>query len=250
MSEFIEKKLRSAKAFRIYLLVLLILTICSFVSLGFVEEMETMIAPSMLLANALWISGVIYLASYIPFTSSVKWLKEKGMENVADDIILERPTLPRSKIYCGQRALFCKKPCAIIPYSEIAWVHLYERRAYGIAVEKAVIVYTKDGKKFSLNSNADEFQWLLENYIVKHSPNLIIGYGAEQKARYKQLNPQSAEAGKKVKRIWGIVLMCIGAAFFITLLFTFKQAEIVPVIILILGFTGSGALLYMLGKKK
>jgi len=128
--------------------------------------------------------------------------------------------------------------------------NLYERRAYGIAVEKAVIVYTKDGKKFSLNSNADEFQWLMENYIVKHSPNLIIGYGAEQKARYKQLNPQSAEAGKKVKRIWGIVLMCIGAAFFITLLFTFKQAEIVPVIILILGFSGSGVILYMLGKKK
>lgn len=250
MSEFIEKKLRSAKAFRIYLLVLLIVTIGSFVSMGFIDDVEIVIAPIMLSTNALWISGVIYLASYMPFTGSVKWLKSKGMENVADDIILERPTLPRSKIYCGQRALFCKKPCAIIPYAEIAWVHLYERRAYGIAVEKAVIVYTKDGRKFSLNSNADEFKWLLEKYIIPNSPNIIIGYGAEQKARYKQLNPQSAEAGKKVKRIWGIVLMCIGAAFFITLLFTFKQAEIVPVTILILGFLGSGAILYMLGKKK
>ena len=250
MSEFIEKKLRSAKAFRIYLLVLLISTVGSFISMRSIDDVEVVIAPIMLSTNALWISGVIYLASYMPFTSSIKWLKKKGMENIAEDIILERPTLPRSKIYCGQRALFCKKPCAIIPYSEIAWVHLYERRAYGIAVEKAVIVYTKDGKKFSLNSNADEFQWLLENYIVKISPNIIIGYGAEQKARYKQINPQSAEAGKKVKRIWGIVLMCIGAAFFITLLFTFKQAEIVPVIILIFGFSGAGAILYMLGKKK
>ncbi len=250
MHEFIEKKIGSAKVFRIYLLVLLILTVCAFVSLGFIEDIEIVIAPIMLLINALWISGVVYLTSFMPFTSSVKWLKSKGMENVADDIILKRPTLPRSKIYCGQRALFSKKPYAIIPYSEIAWVHLYERRAYGIAVEKAVIVYTKDGKKFSLNSNSDEFKWLLENYIIANSPNIIIGYGAEQKARYKQLNPESAEAGKKVKRIWGIVLMSIGAAFFIALLFTFKNAEIVPVTILIFGFSGSGAILYMLGKKK
>lgn len=250
MSEFIEKKLRTAKTFRIYLLVLLIVTIGSFVSMGFIDDVETVIAPIMLSTSALWISGVIYLVSYMPFTSIVKWLKSKGMENVADDIVLERPTLPRSKIYCGQRALFSKKPCAIIPYAEIAWVHLYERRVYGIAVEKAVIVYTKDGKKFSLNSNVDEFKWLLENYIIPNSPNIIIGYGAEQKARYKQLNPQSAEGGKKVKRIWGIVLMCIGVAFFITLLFTFKNAEIVPATILILGFLGSGAILYMLGKKK
>ena len=79
MSEFIEKKLRSAKVFRIYLLVLLILTVCSFVSLGFIEDMEVVIAPVMLLTNALWISGVVYLASFMPFTSSVKWLKNKGI---------------------------------------------------------------------------------------------------------------------------------------------------------------------------
>ncbi len=250
MSEFIEKKLKSAKAFRIYLLVLLMINIGFSVSWGFVEEMETMIGPSILLSNALWISGVIYLVSYMPFTSSVKWLKSKKMENVADDIILESPTLPRSKIYCGQKALFCKKPCVIIPYSEIVWVHLHETRAYGIAVEKAVVVYTKDGKKFSLNSNADEFKWLLEHYIIPNSPNIILGYGAEQKARYKQLNPQSAEVGKKVKRIWGIVLMCIGAAFLITMIINIKTADIVPGTIIILGAFGVGVALYLTGKKQ
>ena len=203
-----------------------------------------------LLINALWISGVVYLASFMLFTSNVKWLKEKGIEDVADDIILERPTLPRSKIYCGQKALFCKKPCAIIPYAEIAWVHLYERRAYGIAVEKAVIVYTKDGKRFSLNSNADEFRWLLENYIIKKCPNIIIGYGAEQKALYKQLNPQYGAAGKKVKRNWGIVLMCIGAALLIAMVINIKTARIVPLTIMILGALGAGIALYMTGKKE
>ena len=250
MSEFIEKKLKSAMVFRIYLFVLLILTIGAVASSGFVDEIEIVIAPIILSGNALWISVVVYITSFLPFTSSVKWLKGKGLENVAEDIILERPTLPRSKIYCGQRALFCKKPYAIIPYAEIAWVYLYERRSYGIVVEKAVIVYTKDGKKFALNANTDEFQWLLQNYIVKNSPNIIIGYGAEQKARYKQLNPQAANAGKKVKRIWGIVLMCFGAILLISLIINFQNAEIVPATFMILGSFGSGIALYLIGKKK
>ena len=129
-------------------------------------------------------------------------------------------------------------------------MHLYERRAYGIAVEKAVIVYTKDGQKFILNSNADEFKWLLENYIAPNSPNIVIGYGAEQKARYRQLNPQSVEPVKKVRRIWGIVLMCIGVAFLIAMIVNIKTAEIAPLTILILCSLGAGATLYTMGKKK
>lgn len=250
MSDFIEKKLKSVQAFRIYLLVLLIFTLCSFIAIGFVEETEPMILTAILLTAVLLISGILYLGLFTPFMHSIKMLRSKGMENIAEDITLDRPTLPRSKIYCGQRALFCKKPCTIIPYSEIAWVHLYERQAYGIAVDKAIIVYTKEGKKFSLNANADEFQWLLENYIAKNSPNLIVGYGAEQNARYLQLNPQAAEAGKKVKRIWGIVLMCIGAALLIAMIVNIKTAEIVPLTIMILAVLGAGIALYMVGKKK
>ncbi len=187
MSELIEKKIKSAKVFRICLIALLVLAVGSFVVMGFLDNIEVVITPAMLFMNAFWISGVVYYASIHPFMSSIKWLESMGLQNVADDILLDRPTLPRSKIYCGQQALFCKKPCAIIPYAQIAWVHLYESRAYGIAVEKAVIIYTKAGKKFALNSNVDEFKWLLENYIIVHSPSVIIGYGAEQKARYKQL---------------------------------------------------------------
>lgn len=249
MTEFIEKKIKSAKVLRISLLVVTIVWLASFFIIPNLE-FGVSYPLVMLLTTAVITLGIIYLVAYMPFMSSIKWLTKKGLENIADDIILESPTLTRSKIYCGQRALFCKKPCAIIPYAEIAWVHLYERRAYGIAVEKAVIVYTKDGKKFSLNSNTEEFQWLLENYIVKHSPNVVIGYGAEQKARYKQLNPESVEVEKKVKRIWGIVLMAIGVAFFIALLLNFENAEIIPLTILILGFLASGAILYMIGKKK
>ena len=212
MSEFIEKKLRVAKAFSIYLLVLLVLTVGSAVASSFVSEAGIVILFS---ANALWFSCVMYCVHYMPFVRSVKWLKTNNMENITDDIILETPTLPRSKIYCGRRALFSKKPCVILPYSEIAWVNLYERSAYGIAVEKAVIVHTKDGRKISLKSNATEFQWLLDHHIIPNSPNIVIGYGHEQEEKYKQLNPQSVQERKRVKRVWGIALMCVGATLLI-----------------------------------
>lgn len=248
MSDFIEKKFKSDKVFRICLLILLILTIVAYTSMGFVEEIELVIIPATLMANALWISGVIYFTSFLPFLNSVKRLKVKGLESLIEDISLERPTLPRSKIYCGQRAFFCKKPCAIIPYSEVAWVYLYERRAYGIAVEKSVIIYTKDGKKCALNSNSDEFKWLLENYIIPQSPSIVIGYGAEQKARYAQLNPEALNSGKKAKKIWGIVLMILGA--FLLVVGLINQTIMSPGLVIILGLLGSGIALFLTGNKK
>ena len=187
MREFIEKKTGSAKVFRVVLLVITLLWVCSFFLTPFLE-FAVYYPVVMLLTLAVITCWIIYIVAWMPIVRSVKWLRGKGMENVADDIALDAPTLPRSKIYCGQRALLCKKPCTVIPYSEIAWVHLYERKLYGIiTVEKAIIVYTNDGKKFSLNSDVDEFKWLLENYIIPNSPNIIVGYGNAQKARYKQL---------------------------------------------------------------
>lgn len=247
MSEFIETKISTAKAFRIALLIIAILWMGSFLIMPHLE-FEVYYPIVMLLTTAVITCWIIYLVAYLPFTSSVKWLKSRGLENVADDIILERPTLPRSKIFCGQRALFSKKPCALIPYAEIAWVHLYERRMYGIAVEKAVIIYTKDGKKFSLNANADEFRWLLEKYIIPSSPNIVIGYGAAQKARYKQLNPEAVNAAKKVKRIWGIVLMILGAVLLTVGLI--NQTIIGPGLVIVLGMLGAGVALFLVGKRK
>lgn len=248
MSQFIEKKRKEAKVLKI---ILPILTAMWFGSFFLINNLEFAVAYPivMLLGVAFLTCVIIYFASYMPFLSGVKWLEERGLEGVADDIILEKPTLPRSKIYCGQRALFSKKPYAIIPYSEIAWVYLYERRTNGILVEKAFILYTKDGKKFTLNAHEDEFKWLLENYIIPNSPNVVIGYGAKQKAQYKQLNPEWAKAGKKVKKIWGIVLMSLGIIFMILLIINFKEAKLVPVTILILGCLSSGLILYRIGKK-
>ena len=248
MEQFIEKRIRSAKVFRISLFVIAVLWIGSFFVMPHLE-FEVSYPLVMLLTTAVITCGIIYLVSYMPFMSSVKRLRSQGLEHIGDDIILERPTLPRSKIYCGQRAFFCKKPYAIIPYSDIAWTYYYERRSNGFVVEKAFILHMKDGKKFSLNAHPDEFQWLLQNYIIEQAPNIVIGYGAEQKARYKQLNPESVTAGKKLKRIWGIILMCIGLIFLVALIVNFKEIEIVMPTVLVLAFLGSGIILYTVGKK-
>lgn len=127
------------------------------------------------------------------------------------DINPEKLTLPRSKICCGQRAFLCKKPLVVIPYGEIAWVYTYEQGSEDIVV-KTIVVYTKDGRKFSLNSDEYEFKWLLDNYIVNHSLDVIRGCGGEKK-EYLQLNPLATKKDRKVKKILGVILICLAAFF-------------------------------------
>ncbi len=220
MNEYISKKRKSAEILKYIIFGVMALLMLSLVLSGTgiglidIDSLLILIAMS---PTVLFVLAIIYFVAFHPVMSSVAWLKEKNYVNIADDIILGNPTLPKSKIYCGKNALLCNKPFAIIPYSEIAWVHLYVRKLYGvITVEKEVVVYTKDGKKFSLRADENEFQWLLENYIVKFSPNVVIGFGKKQKMRYRQLNPNYKIATSKVMSTIGIVLLCI-AAFFLVL---------------------------------
>lgn len=197
------------------------------------------------------ISGEVYVALFFPYTSTAKWLKSKGMENVADDILLEAPTFPKSKIYCGKNALFDKKECKIIPYSEIAWIYMRENRINGIPVGKDAILYAKDGKRFSLPIDVDEVKWLLVNYIVINSPTVVIGYGQKQKQRYKQLNPG---AGKRAMRKAGILLISMGVICLIPLIISIT--EIPPIVYLIPYASASttfliiGAIIFAMGKKQ
>ncbi len=251
MGDLIRKKLIAARVYRVCFLVLSVFAAGVCIASAFVENNDGLFALMFILFTALWICALIYVETVMPFTSAEKWLREKGMEHVADDIVLDSPMLPRSKVYCGQKAIFFKKPCVIIPYEEFAWVYLYQSSAYGIiTVDKAVIVYTTDGKKITLRPNYDEFKWLLDNYIIPNSPNIVLGYNAEQRERYRRLNPRYVEAGKRTKRIWGIVLMCIGAVLLAALLLNIKNADILTAGVMILVAFGIGAILYILGKKK
>jgi len=248
MYEFIDKKKSKAKVFRIVLVVLLVAYFLSYAMLAFFEPNQT-IGPIVIVNYALLICGIVYYVSYHPFMVSLKLLETNGYENIFYDINLDTPTLAASKIYCGQFSFFCKKPCVIIPYAEIAWVYLYEQRTYGIVTNRSVVVCTRDGKKFMLKADRDEFQWLIDNYILKHSPNVVLGFGEEQRRHYKQQNPKAVANTKRTRRIIGIILMIIGASFVVPFIITFKDANIVGALLLIFGFFGTGAILYLLNRK-
>ncbi len=184
MHEFIKKNIKLARVFQ----VLILGQIAALIALGGFNNEDTAI-----LVLTIPIFTIIYIGVYSQFLNNVKWLKKKGYENITDDIDISNPTLPKSKIYCGQRAFFSKKPKAIIPYSEIAWVYVKKSKINGISAENHTIIYMNDGKKFTITVHRyeEEFKLLLANYIIKNSPNVILGYGPEQKMKYKKINKNS-----------------------------------------------------------
>lgn len=54
-------------------------------------------------------------------------------------------------------------------------------KAYGITVAKQVHIYCRNGKHFILRADVEAIKRLLENCLLKFNPNIIIGYGFEQK---------------------------------------------------------------------
>lgn len=63
-------------------------------------------------------------------------------------------------------------------------------KAYGITVAKQVHIYCRNGKHFILRADVEEIKRLLENCLLKFNPNIIIGYGFEQKKQYKAIKNQ------------------------------------------------------------
>lgn len=190
-----------------------------------------------------------YLAVVLPFVRSVKHLEQLGLREAAENIPLANPTLPRSKIYCGEKAFYTKKDNRIILYSEIAWVYIYERTTYGITVEKTAIFRMKNGKQYSLQITTDDLSWLLNTIIAPNSPQLLVGYKAEHKARYEQMYPQARERTKKAMRIWGIVLMCIGGGLLIPGIINLKPETIIALIFLAVTPLIIGLVLFFRGRK-
>ena len=249
-----EKKCNMIKKFGKTLLMTLPVVVVGYIWTGVAISQSKSIALPLTLASVLflgwWICGSIWVGNLLPFLRSVEWLKKNGFEDVADDISLDQPTFSKAKIYCGEKALFCQKMNCIIPYTEVVWVHMYEKSAYGVTVEKKAAIHLKDGKKYYLGITVEDVQHLLGKHILQHVPNVIVGYGAEQKARYYQMYPQAKEPIQKAKRSCGISLMGVGGALLVAMLINIKSAQIVPLTIFILLFFAAGALLYWLGKKK
>ena len=215
MQEFMEKKRKTAAVLKTWLPLLFAAIAGAYVAVfTLVEQPEHVLYLSLLLlciATGWWCAFVFYIAQVLPLLRCMRDLEQRGIDYDVYNIDLRQPSFPQTTVYCGQRALLCKKPQAlIVPYADILWAYLYERKVYGITVEQKVVVYTKQGKRFWLDIKSDQFQMLLTRFVQKEAPNVILGYGAEQKARYRQVCPQFVQAKKRVKRFWGIVLMLVG----------------------------------------
>lgn len=186
MEQMLKKIAKNAKIWKIVLVLILAAFILTII-LETALDMKELAGVYVLLIIAIFVFGFFYLFKYFNFKRCMKWLTEKNYLGIYNDINLEKPTLPKSKVYCGSKALFFKKSSTIIPYSEIAWVYYYQASAYGIPVVKYMYIFTRDGKKFPVKTNVVEFQWLLDNYLLKLYPDIMVGYSPEIQKRYKEL---------------------------------------------------------------
>lgn len=134
----------------------------------------------------IFIIGIIYFISYNSVAKCAKWFRDTDSEHVFDDVP-SVPTLPKSKAYCGSKCIVFKKPFVVIPYYEIAWVYIQVDKAYGITMSKQVHIYCLYGAHFFIKADVSEVEWLLENYLLRLNPNIILGYGYKQKRQYREL---------------------------------------------------------------
>ncbi len=199
MREFFEKQKRNS-----YILIGLLAAVTAVFFIGFPIAVTDENLHDGLFALAfisLWgfiILLTVWSMKYRGTVYTSNFLKNRGLEHVLDDINPEQPTLPKSKIYCGSKALVSKKPIMAIPYSEIGWVYVQVQKLYGlVTINKTVHVCTRDGKHFVIRADIEEFKWLLENVLLKANPDIVIGFGAEQRKRYNAIKAAyKASVGK------------------------------------------------------
>lgn len=252
MREYLEKKHQTAKGW----LITLIVSVAVFIASIFVAvsdksgATETAFLP-LITGAVMYTVFCIFLICHLPVLMNYAYLEKKELLDIANDISLDAPpSIAKAKIYCGRKALYSKKARTVVPYSQIVWAHRYERSVNGITVERALILYTAEGKKFSVPCTEDEAKWLLGTHLLPACPNMILGFGAEQKKRYKNEYPLSQKPKKLAQRVWGIILIVLGVAYLTMLIINIKEAKIVDASLVAAGHLIGGAVLFTLGSRK
>lgn len=202
MEEYVERKVKNAKILRTVVIVDGILWFLSLFFLPYIPYEFKLYGPYYFL---FMFAELVLLCVFFGFKLQVlrcmKQLEKSGCTDVYKDISLETPTLPKSKIYCGHKAFFSKKPFLIIPYSHVAWVYQTKRSTTLIGIPVVSVTETniccKDGKKYAIRTNEEELIWFLENYIKKINPDVIVGYTPEMKGLYKSRVKEYKNAYKK-----------------------------------------------------
>lgn len=235
------------KKWRLAALILVVVFALSFITIPFLGIASLLLISP--LGFAVWSIGLIYLIQYFPLIPNLRKLERIGKSNVADDISANNRLSPKSKLYCGAFAIACTNPCIVIPYSEIAWIYIYKQTAFGaVTTYQSAIIYCTDGTKYSISATPDEAQQLLNKYIIPQSPNVVVGYGSEQKKLFLSRNPQAVQAQNKVKFVWGVVLLLLGALMVFACVINHPVA--IPAYILTAAALIGGTILLLLGKRK
>ena len=184
MRELLVKKEKKAKTLKKCMAIGALLLALLSITMGALDVVVSVVILNVV-AWFILINVIIYLRSCYSINRSLKLLKQVDMLDAADDINVDDIKLPESKICCGSRAFYSKRNGAIIPYSEVAWVYLRIDKVNGITVSKSVVVFTKTVMQFTLSADKDEFNWLLRNYIIPNSPDVLVGFNKENKKQYK-----------------------------------------------------------------
>lgn len=229
MNNMLQKWIRTEKCLRVFIIIAAIVTELSFVSLGFIydryEELIIMLyLPIGFCMFIGWIALLsVYIKKVVPRARNARDLQKQGLGNVADDISIRKPTPPLSGICHGSRAFCRKRGACIIPYSEIAWIQSYDMN---FCRKGTFVFHMKNGKRYSLKANEKDVQWLVDNYITRFSPDILMGNDMKQGSHYEMpTRPAAPKAPGKAKRIWSIVLLCIGGALLI-LSFLFPDSPV------------------------
>ena len=183
MKDEFLKKLKTAKILRITMIVLAVVSVFGIMMF---TVSEIFVYFAYIAIDLIFPVGIIYFISYNSVAKCAKWFRDTDSEHVFDDIP-PNPTLPKSRAYCGSKCIVFKKPFVVIPYYEIAWVYIQVDKAYGITISKQVHIYCLSGAHFFIKADASEVEWLLQNYLLRLNPNIILGCGYEQKRQYREL---------------------------------------------------------------
>ena len=181
MKEKIEKRAKSAKTFKIILFVLLGLCVIFCIAM-----LIPVFAIGILLLLVLW---CIYLSKFSPALRNSKWLQSKGYTNAADEFTVTMPKYNKSKVVCGTKSMLLENVCVVLPYAEIAWMYIEVRKLYGlIPTGRSILIFTRDGNSYyAPGGNVDELRAMLTEHILRANPNVLVGFGAEQQKKYKEI---------------------------------------------------------------
>ncbi len=204
MDKLIEKKIKSGRVTSAVLLTLWVLSLAAMI-MSFIIGTEASLGVGVIGLFASVLLPLIYVLALRSYTH-LKWMRKNFSSEIASDVVLDKPMLPKSKIFCGSKSFFVKNGFYVIPYGAVQWV--YENK---MSILPYYFLHLTGGKKLTVYADKDEFKWLLQNYIKPASPEIIIGYGQAQQRAYFERFPSEDGKRKKGLRIASICFIIIAA---------------------------------------